>query len=144
MNKEEIFNIFYGKETWDIWRKFQEIESSIDESKLLYKYFDDIKKMLLDEKSYIKMRGFRIICKLSKWDNDNKINNIIDILLQVLDDEKPTIVRQCLSSLNNLLLYKIDLSEKVENKLKKLDLSKYKDTMKPLIKKDIDFILKQL
>lgn len=144
MNKEEIFNIFYGKETWDIWRKFQEIESSIDESKLLYEFFDDIKKMLLDEKSYIKMRGFRIICKLSKWDNDNKINNIIDILLQVLDDEKPTIVRQCLSSLNNLLLYKIDLSEKVENKLKKLDLSKYKDTMKPLIKKDIDFILKQL
>ena len=144
MEKEEIFNILYGKETWDIWRKFQEIESSIDESKLLYEFFDDIKKMLLDEKSYIKMRGFRIICKLSKWDNDNKINNIIDILLQVLDDEKPTIVRQCLSSLNNLLLYKIDLSEKVENKLKKLDLSKYKDTMKPLIKKDIDFILKQL
>ena len=144
MNKEEIFNIFYGKETWDIWRKFQEIESSIDESKLLYEFFDDIKKMLLDEKSYIKMRGFRIICKLSKWDNDNKINNIIDILLQVLDDEKPTIVRQCLSSLNNLLLYKIDLSEKVENKLKNMDLSKYKDTMKPLIKKDIDFILKQL
>ena len=144
MSKEEIFNIFYGKETWDIWRKFQEIESSIDESKLLYEFFDDIKKMLLDEKSYIKMRGFRIICKLSKWDNDNKINNNIDILLQVLDDEKTTIVRQCLSSLNNLLLYKIDLSEKVENKLKKLDLSKYKDTMKPLIKKDIDFILKQL
>ena len=44
MNKEEIFNIFYGKETWDIWRKFQEIESSIDESEFLYKYFDDIKK----------------------------------------------------------------------------------------------------
>ena len=144
MSKEEIFNIFYGKETWDIWRKFQEIESSIDESKLLYKYFDDIKKMLLDEKSYIKMRGFRIICKLSKWDKDNKINNIIDSLLQVLDDEKPTIVRQCLSSLNNLLLYKIELSEKVENKLKKLDLSKYKDSMKPLIQKDIDCILNQL
>ena len=144
MSKEEIFNIFYGKETWDIWRKFQEIESSIDESKLLYKYFDDIKKMLLDEKSYIKMRGFRIICKLSKWDNDNKINNIIDILLQVLDDEKQSIDRQCLTSLNNLLLYKIELSKKVENKLKKLDLSKYKDSMKPLIQKDIDCILNQL
>lgn len=144
MNKEEIFNIFYGKETWDIWRNFEEIESSIDESNFLYEYFDDIKKMLLDEKSHIKMRGFKIICKLSKWDKDNKINNIIDILLQVLDDEKPTIVRQCLSSLNNLLLYKIDLSEKVENKLKNMDLSKYKDSMKPLIQKDIDFILSQL
>ena len=51
MSKEEIFNIFYGKETWDLWRKFHEKESSIDESKLLYEYFDDIKKMLLDEKS---------------------------------------------------------------------------------------------
>ena len=144
MNKEEIFSIFYGKETWDIWRKFQEIESSIDESEMLYEYFDDIKKMLLDEKSYIKMRGFRIICKLSKWDKDNKINNIRDSLLQVLDDEKPTIVRLCLSSLNNLLLYKIDLSEKVENKLKNMNLLKYKDSMQPLIKKDIDCILKQL
>lgn len=111
---------------------------------MLYEYFDDIKKMLLDEKSHIKMRGFRIICKLSKWDKDNKINNIIDSLLQVLDDEKPTIVRQCLSSLNNLFFYKIDLSEKVENKLKNIELSKYKDSMKPLIQKDINNILNQL
>ena len=144
MSKEEIFNIFYGKETWDIWRKFQEIESSIDESKMLYEYFDDIKKMLLDEKSHIKMRGFRIICKLSKWDRDNKINNAIESLLNVLDDEKPTIVRQCLASLNSLLLYKPDLSNKIEGKLKNMDLSKYKDSMKPLIQKDIDCILNKL
>ena len=44
MNKEEILNILYGKETWDIWRNFQEIESSIDKSEMLYEYFDDIKK----------------------------------------------------------------------------------------------------
>ena len=50
MNKEEMLNILYGKETWDIWRNFQEIESSIDKSEMLYEYFDDIKKMLLDEK----------------------------------------------------------------------------------------------
>ena len=143
MDKEEIFNIFYGKEKWDIWNKFQEIENSIDDSDLLYRYFDEIKNMLYNEKSYIKMRGFRIICKLSKWDKDNKINNIIDDLLQVLDDEKPTIVRLCLSSLNNLLLYKIDLSNKIENKLKNIDLSKYKDSMRPLIKKDIDYLLER-
>ena len=47
MNKEEIFNIFYGKQTWDIWRNFEEIESSIDESEMLYEYFDDIKKCYL-------------------------------------------------------------------------------------------------
>ena len=144
MNKEEIFNILYSKETWDIWRDFQEIESSIDKSEMLYEYFDDIKKMLLDEKSHIRMRGFRIICKLSKWDRDNKTNNAIESLLNVLDDEKPTIVRQCLASLNSLLLYKPDLSNKIESKLKNMDLSKYKDSMKPLIQKDIDCILNQL
>lgn len=100
--------------------------------------------MLLDERSYIKMRGFKIICKLSKWDKENKINKIIDSLLQVLDDKKPTIVRQCLSSINNLLLYKKNLSEKVENKLKNMDLSKYKDSMKPLIQKDINYIINKL
>ena len=144
MNKEEILNILYGKETRDIWRNFQEIESSIDKSEMLYEYFDDIKKMLLDEKSHIRMRGFRIICKLSKWDRDNKTNNAIESLLNVLDDEKPTIVRQCLASLNSLLLYKPDLSNKIESKLKNMDLSKYKDSMKPLIQKDIDCILNQL
>lgn len=144
MNKEEIFNIFYGKEKWDIWNKFQEIENSIDDSDLLYRYFDEIKNMLYNEKSYIKMRGFRIICKLSKWDKDNKTNNAIESLLNVLDDEKPTIVRQCLASLNSLLLYKPDLSNKIESKLKNMDLSKYKDSMKPLIQKDIDCILNQL
>ena len=144
MNKEEILNILYGKETRDIWRNFQEIESSIDKSEMLYEYFDDIKKMLLDEKSHIRMRGFRIICKLSKWDRDNKTNNAIESLLNVLDDEKPTIVRQCLASLNSLLLYKPDLSNKIESKLKNMDLAKYKDSMKPLIQKDIDCILNQL
>ena len=49
--------------------------------------------MLFNDKFYIKMRGFRIICKLSKWDKDNKINDNIDNLLQILDDEKATIVR---------------------------------------------------
>lgn len=141
MCKEEIFNVFYGKEKWDVWRKFQDIENSIDESKVLYEYFDDIKNMLSDEKSYIKMRGFRIICKLSKWDRDDKINEIIDALLQVLDDEKPTIIRQCLASLNSLYIYKPDLANKVSNKLRELDLSKYKDSMRPLIEKDIKSIL---
>ena len=144
MNREEIFNIFYGKEKWDIWKRFQEIENSIEESNEIYEYFNDIHNMLLDEKSYIKMRGFRIICKLSKWDKDNKIDSIIDCLLKVLDDEKPTIIRMCLEAINNLLLYKPELSVKIEEKLKNIDLSKYKDSMSSLIEKDIFLIIEKI
>lgn len=144
MKKEEIFNTFYGKEKWEIYKNFQEIENSIERTNELYQYFDKIKDMLLDDKSYIKMRGFTIICKLSKWDKENKINDIIDTMLNILDDQKPTIVRMCLKSLNNLLLYKIELSDKIKNKLKTIDCSKFKDTMRPLIERDINNILKDI
>lgn len=144
MNKEEIFNIFYGKEKWDVWNQFLKIESSIESDNQLYDCFDDIKNMLINEKAYIKMRGFRIICKLSKWDKECKINSIIDILLDVIDNEKPTIVRMCFQNINDLLLYKPELSSKIKNKLENLNLLKYKDSMQSLIKKDIDIILKNV
>ena len=54
MSKEEIFNIFYGKEKAEVWKNFQKIENDIEESNFLYQYFDDIKNMLYDEKSYKK------------------------------------------------------------------------------------------
>lgn len=142
MNRE-ILNTFYGKEKWDTYKKFQQIENDIQDNDYLYNYFDEIKEMLLNEKSYIKVRGFRIICQLSKWDKDNKINDSIDILLDVLNDDKPTNVRQCLSALNILLLYKPELSNIVIKKIVNIDCSKYKNSMSPLIKKDIDYILKQ-
>lgn len=144
MSEIEIFNIFYGKEKKDIWKKFLDIENSIEEENTLYVYYDMIRKMLLDDKEYIKMRGFRLICRLSKWDIENKIDRDIDILLGVLNSSKPTIVRQCLASLNILLLYKKNLFDVVNNKLINLNLDKYKDTMRPLIKKDIDDILHDL
>lgn len=144
MNKEEIFRVFYDKEKWEVYNRFKEIENNIDKSNELYEYYDDIKSMLLNEKTYIKVRGFRIICKLSKWDKDNKINKDIDLLLSVLDDDKPTNVRQCLAVLNDLILNKKELLNRIEEKIKKIDYTKYKDTMSPLIKKDIDYILNRM
>ena len=40
-----------------------------------------------------------------------------------------------------ILIYKPELSEVVEKKIRSLDLSKYKESMKDLIKKDIDYLL---
>lgn len=144
MNEEELFNILYDKEKRSVYREFQNIESSIEESDFLYKYFTDFEKMLLNDKSYVRLRGFKLICKLSKWDTQNNINKNIKLLLDVLDDDKPTIVRQCLSSLNYLLLYKQELSKEIENKLKNINLLKYKDSMGHLIEKDINSILKNI
>ena len=79
--------------------------------------------------------------KMGCW---KKINNNIDIILKELEDEKGTSVRQCLEKLNLILMYKIELTDIVESKLRSLNLSKYKESMQSLIKKDINYILKHL
>lgn len=144
MTKEELLTIICGKEKIEVWKQFQDIENSIEDSDDLYQYFDDFISLLDSSKSYIRMRSFRIICKLGKWDQAKKIEENINKILKVLDDDKPTIVRMCLSSLNNLLLYKIDLNEEISRKLSSINISKYKESMAPLIKKDIEEILEHL
>lgn len=141
MKKDEIFEILYGKEKWEVYQQFQTIENSIETSNYLYQYFDEIKEMLLSEKSYIRVRAFRLICQLSKYDQNNKINNNIDLILNELNDDKPTNVRQCLKALVSLLSNKKELSNLVKEKLKKIDYLQYKDTVSPLIKKDIEYVL---
>lgn len=61
-----------------------------------------------------------------------------------LEDEKGTSVRQCLEKLNLILMYKVEPTDVIENKVRNLDLSKYKESMQSLIKKDIDYILEHL
>lgn len=144
MKKEEILEIMYGKEKWEVYRKFELLESSIDTSNELYDYFDEFLNMLKSEKSYVKVRAFRIICNLSKWDVNNKIEKNVNLLLSVINDEKPTNVRQYLKVLNTLILYKPNLIHIIKEKIKEIDCTKYKDTMSSLIKKDIEEILKKV
>lgn len=144
MFKIETINILYDKDDKIAYHKLLELEEISCNSNELYKYFNEFIKMLNNEKSFIRVRGFRLICKQAKWDIDNLINSNINKILLELDNEKPTAVRQCLAALNNLLIYKPELLKIIQNKLDKIDLSKYKDTIKPLIKKDIQNIMNLL
>ena len=137
-------NSLYNKDNKETYTLLLELETLSCESSELYKYFDDFLKMLDNERSFVRVRGFRMICSLAKWDKDNKINSNIDLILSELDDSISTSVRQCLNKINLILLYKIELSDKIETKLKSLDLSIYKESMQSLIKKDIDNILKNM
>ena len=141
--KEKIKNL-YNEDNNSAYKTLLELEFITTESNELYNYFNEFLKMLNNEKTFIRVRGFRIICSLAKWDNENKINKNIDIILKELEDEKGTSVRQCLEKLNLILMHKIELTDIIENKVRNLELSKYKESMQFLIKKDIDYILKHL
>ena len=141
--KEKIKKL-YNEDNNSAYKTLLEIEIITTESNELYNYFNEFLKMLNNEKTFIRVRGFRLICSLAKWDNENKINKNIDIILKELEDEKGTSVRQCLEKLNLILMHKIELTDIIENKVRNLELSKYKESMQFLIKKDIDYILKHL
>ena len=141
--KEKIKNL-YNEDNNSAYKTLLELETRTTESNELYNYFNEFLKMLNNEKTFIRVRGFRLICSLAKWDNENKINKNIDTILKELEDEKGTSVRQCLEKLNLILMHKIELTDIIENKVRNLELSKYKESMQFLIKKDIDYILKHL
>ena len=141
--KEKVENL-YNEDNNSAYKTLLELETITTESNDLYNYFDEFLKMLNNDKTFIRVRGFRLICCLAKWDNENKINNNIDVILKELEDEKGTSVRQCLEKLKLILMYKVDLTDIIENKVRNLDLSKYKESMQSLIKKDIDYILEHL
>lgn len=141
--KEKIENL-YNEDNNSAYKTLLELETMTTESNELYNYFNEFLKMLNNEKTFIRVRGFRLICSLAKWDNENKINKNIDIILKELEDEKGTSVRQCLEKINLILMYKIELTDIIENKVRNLDLSKYKESMQSLIKKDIGYILEHL
>ena len=134
----------YNEDNNSAYKTLLELETITTESNELYNYFNEFLNMLNNEKTFIRVRGFRLICSLAKWDNENKINKNIDIILKELEDEKGTSVRQCLEKLNLILMHKIELTDIIENKVRNLELSKYKESMQFLIKKDIDYILKHL
>lgn len=131
----------YNKDDKVSYNNLLDLEIEVTESNELYDYFDELLKMLENEKSFVRVRAFRLICALAKWDEDDKIESNIHVILSELDDNTSTSVRQCLNKINLILLYKPELSEKVKRKLNKIDVSKYKESMQSLIKKDIDNIL---
>ena len=95
-------------------------------------------EMLQDKNSYVRTRAFVLICNQARWANDGQIDAVFDLMLPLLNDPKPTVVRQCLNALHELVLFRPELSDKIENALAEMDVSKYKDSMSPLVLKDVE------
>ena len=119
-----------------------DLEGRSAESNELYGYFEAFLALLESKSSFVRTRGFRLACAQAQWDIEGKIEKNLDTLLSMLEDEKPIAVRQCLAALHQVVLYQPHLIEKIEEKLKAMDVSKYKDSMRPLVEKDVEALRK--
>ena len=100
--------------------------------------------MLDSTNSYIRARGILLIAANARWDVDYKVDEIIDEYLKHIMDDKPITARQCIKALPLIAKYKPDLKNDIENALLSANPSKYKDSMRPLILKDIQKSLEKI
>ena len=102
-----------------------------------YEYFDDFASLLNYPKSLVRNRALNILAANAMWDEENRFDSIISEFLTHITDEKPITARQCIKALTQVGLAKPQYIPEILSCLRNADLLKYKDTMRPLIKKDI-------
>ena len=99
--------------------------------------FDDFASLLDHPKSLVRNRALSILAANAQWDEENRFDSIISGFLAHITDEKPITARQCIKSLAQVGLAKPQYTSMILSYLHSADLSKYKDSMRPLIEKDI-------
>ncbi|MDD7272218.1 MAG: hypothetical protein PUH25_10120 [Spirochaetales bacterium] len=134
---EELFKALTDKDDKKAYEVSKEIIAISSESSEYYLDFETFYSLINQKSSFQRARGFILCCSLARHDSEGKLARVFPIMLKLLNDDKPTVVRQCLNALHEVVLYRPELSDEIKEALKGIDLSKYKDSMTPLIEKDI-------
>lgn len=113
------------------------IISESQETDEWYEYFDEFASLLNHPKSLVRNRALYILAANAQWDEENHFDAIMSEFLTHITDEKPITARQCVKALAQVGLARSQYIPQILFALHHADLSKYKDSMRPLIERDI-------
>ena len=102
-----------------------------------YKYFDVFAALLSHPKSLVRNRAMHILAANAQWDDGNRFDAILPEFLAHVTDEKPITARQCIKTLAQVGMAKPQYVPQILTCFHNADLSKYKDSMRPLIEQDM-------
>ena len=103
-----------------------------------YEYFDAFSSLLNHPKSLVRNRVLYILAANAQWDDENRFDAILEDYLAHITDEKPITARQCIKALVQVGMAKPQYISRILSCFHDADLSKYKDSMRPLIEKDME------
>ena len=103
-----------------------------------YEYFDAFASLLNHPKSMVRNRVLYILAANAQWDDENRFDAILEDYLAHITDEKPITARQCIKTLVQVGMAKPQYIPRILSCFHDADLSKYKDSMRPLIEKDME------
>lgn len=141
MELDILMSILTAKDTKQGYGAFLELERLSEETDDLYPYTERFAEMISDQAWAVRCRGFRLFCKQARWDDAGIIDRNLDRALVILEDKKPTVVRQALAALLDVTPYKRELWPAIRQRVEAIDLMHYKDSMAPLIEKDVQKLL---
>lgn len=102
-----------------------------------YPYFHDFAALLHHPKSLVRNRALYILVANAQWDAENRFDEILPDYLSHITDEKPITARQCIKALAQIGTAKPQYIPQILDAFRNADLSKYKDSMHPLIEQDM-------
>ena len=85
-----------------------------------------------------------ILAANARWADEEAFDRLIDEFLLHVTDQKPITARQCIQALPEIAAGKPRLVPRIRQTLENADLTGYRDSMRPLILKDIIAALEQL
>ena len=144
INVVDNFRLLFEKNNNTAYKALQMLQKECEKSDKVYCYMDKLADMIGSDNSYIRTRGITLIAYNSKWDKDNKIDEIIDEYLKHIEDVKPITARQCIKLLTMIAKNKPELKCDIVAALQKADTSIYADSMQPLVYKDIQNSLAEI
>ena len=103
-----------------------------------YGYFDTFASLLNHPKSLVRNRALHILAANAQWDANNRFDAILSEYLSHVTDEKPITARQCIKALVQVGMAKPQYIPRILSCFHDADLSQYKDSMRPLIEKDME------
>lgn len=138
---EELVHQLRSPNNKEAYTALKSLEETSASSNAVYVYIDTFIEMIRDSNSYVRTRGLVLIACNAKWDEEEKIEGILEEYLSHATDEKPITARQCVKSLAVIGEAKPNLVPVIIASLRNSDLSRYPDTMRPLVQKDIVDVL---
>ncbi|MGN0408131.1 MAG: hypothetical protein ACI4EJ_07715 [Bacteroides sp.] len=135
--KENIIEKLTSKDDKYACAVADKIISESQETDEWYEYFDDFASLLDYPKSLVRNRVMYILAANAQWDEENRFDSIISDFIAHITDEKPITARQCIKALAQVGMAKPQYIPRILSGMRDADLSKYKDSMRPLIEKDM-------
>ena len=133
----EIINKLTAKDDKFACAAADKIIAESRETDAWYEYFEAFASLLNHPKSLVRNRALHILAANARWDVENRFDAILPEFLTHVTDEKPITARQCIQALTQVGLAKPRYIPQILECFHNADLSKYKDSMRPLLEKDM-------